>query len=246
MDQVPAYTGYKFTETLHSTLYPAIDAASADLAQPSKVVFITGSGRGIGRSIALEFAKAGVAGICLQARTLSQLEEVESSIKAINGNIRVMKFPFDVTDEAKFVQAAQAVEVEFGRLDVLINNAGTSDIWAPLTEGVAKDYWNTWEVNTKGPYLSTKAFLPLLVQTAESHKIVADIVNISSIGAHMVFPGASGYQTTKLAVTRFSEFVQAEYGAKGINCTAVNPGGVLTTLAEQLPLPIHASKSLAL
>ena len=77
----PAHSGANFTSTLHDDIYPATDPTKSDLSQPSKVVLITGSGRGIGRSIALRYAECQVACIIICSRTMSELDEVESSIR---------------------------------------------------------------------------------------------------------------------------------------------------------------------
>jgi NAD(P)-dependent dehydrogenase (short-subunit alcohol dehydrogenase family) len=168
---------------------------------------------------------------------------VEQAIKKLSSHIRVHKFSLDITDEAKVLTVAEAVKKEEGRPDILINNAGTGDPWKPITEGIADDYWRTMTVNLKGPYLLMKSFLPLMVETAKTTGTIVDVVNISSIGATVVIPGASSYQISKLAVTRLTEFVQVEYGAQGVNCVAVHPGGVLTDLSKNMPPPFLASES---
>lgn len=108
-----------------------------------------------------------------------------------------------------------------------------------------KQYWNTWTVNLKGTYLMLHGFLPLLVETAKEKNTLVDVVNISSIGAHIIMPGASAYQTSKFAVLRLTEFVQAEYGDKGVTCVAVHPGGVLTEMSKGIEV-IRASECLVL
>ncbi|KAF2474883.1 NAD(P)-binding protein, partial [Lindgomyces ingoldianus] len=119
------------------------------------------------------------------------------------------------------------------KLDILINNAGDSSPWVLLTETEPSSWWNTMEVNLKGPYLLLHAFLPLLVETAEANKTTVDVLNVSSIGAHTTSPGASAYQISKLAVLRLTEFVDAEFGQQGVNAIALHPGGVKTELARK-------------
>lgn len=162
------------------------------------------------------------------------------AIKKINTDIRVHKFTLDISDESKVLAVAEAVKKEEGRLDILVNNAGTGDPWQPITDGIADDYWRTVTVNLKGPYLLMKSFLPLMVETAKTTGTIVDVVNISSIGATAVTPGALSYQVSKLAVTRLTEFVQVEYGAQGVNCVAVHPGGVLTDLSKGIPPQFQA------
>jgi NAD(P)-dependent dehydrogenase (short-subunit alcohol dehydrogenase family) len=250
-----ASTGYAFvgTQNLQNDLYPAITASSTPaLQQPGKVVLITGAGRGIGRAIALQYAHASVAAIILCARTTSELDEVESSIKTINAAVKVYKHTVDVTSPTAVSDLASTVKNnEGGRLDVLVNNAGASAPWIPLTDSDPATWWNTFEVNLKGPFLFLHAFLPLLTATAEKKNTAVHVVNVSSIGAHIVSPGASAYQISKLAVLRLCEFVKAEYGDKGVEAVGVHPGGVLTALSEKMeslrpskcPLPPHIYSS---
>jgi NAD(P)-dependent dehydrogenase (short-subunit alcohol dehydrogenase family) len=238
---LPAHVGVNFVDTLHNDIYPPIDPTKSDLSQPSKVVLITGSGRGIGRSIALQYAKARVGHIILCARTTTELDSVGQAIKEIDSGIKVTKLPLDITDESQVVAAANKVRQDIGRLDILINNAGDSVKWVAITESVADDYWWSWTVIIKGTYLMLKYFLPLLAETADREKTTVDVVNISSIGAHVTFPGASAYQTAKLALLRLGEFVQVEYGTKGVNCVALHPGGVLTEMSKN-NLHIRASE----
>ena len=80
----------------------------------------------------------------------------------------------------------------------------------------------------------TRSFLPLMLRGGDKQ-----IVNLSSIGAHNVRPGMSGYQTTKMAIVRFSEFINAEYGDQGVLAFSVHPGGVMTELAVNMPKQMH-------
>jgi NAD(P)-dependent dehydrogenase (short-subunit alcohol dehydrogenase family) len=231
-------SGYAFVgmENLHNDIYPFIDASkNENLNQSGKVVLITGAGRGIGRAIALQYAHAQVASIILCARTSSELDEVESAIKEINNSVKITKVTLDVTSESAVKACADAVKENEGRLDVLINNAGASEPWVPLAESELSNWWNTFEVNLKGPYLLLRAFLPLLVETAKANKSVVDVVNMSSIGAQTILHSASGYNISKHALCRLTEFVNLEYGAEGVNVISMHPGGVLTKLAEDIP-----------
>jgi len=235
----PSHTGYAFPgmENLHSDIYPHISAVQTpSLKQKGKVILVTGSSRGIGRAIALQYAYAGVACIILCARSTSQLEEVERDIKMINGSIRVIMFPLDVGSEVDIKKCAREVQSKEGRLDVLINNAGFSAPWVPLAESDPQEWWQTFEVNVKGPYLMLHAFLPLLMSTAKGYGSIPGVINISSIGAHMTNIGASAYQISKLAVLRLTEFVTEEYGAQGVNAFSVHPGGVPTDMALAVPV----------
>ncbi|KAI9738093.1 MAG: hypothetical protein M1818_005521 [Claussenomyces sp. TS43310] len=233
MSLPPPNSGYTFTNILHNDINHSTNPTKSDLSQPSKVVLITGAGRGIGRSIALRYAESGVACIIICARTGSELDEVESAVKKLNAAVKVRKFSLDITNESQVLTAAETVKKEEGRLDILINNAGISPPWVSIAESIVEDYWQTWVVHIKGTYLMLHAFLPLMVETAAVCGTV-DVINVSSIGAHTTFYGASAYQTSKFALLRLGEFVEAEYAAKGVNCFSVHPGGVLTEMSKHV------------
>lgn len=223
-----------YTKTVYHDIYSSIDPTKSDLSQPSKVILITGSGRGIGRSTALRYAESGVSAIILCARTSSELDEVEQAIKKINSNVCVRKASIDITSEADVVVLAKDIREQVGRLDVLVNNAGVAENWVPIVDSDTDEYLRTWMVHINGTYLMLKYFLPLLTETAKKLSTVVDVINMSSIGAHRVFPSASAYMVSKFALMRLSEFVQAEYSAEGVNCVSMHPGGVRTELVKNL------------
>lgn len=235
MAGMPVETGYAYVgvENLRNDIYPAISAEqTTSLHQPGKVVLITGAGRGIGRAIALQYASAKVASIILCARTTSQLDEVAATIKTINSDIRVHKQSVDVTSESAVAALAEDMAKKEDRLDILVNNAGYSARWTPLDLSEPSDWWRSFEVNLKGPYLMARAFLPLLLKTAEQTGHV-DVVNLASIGAHQVNALASNYTISKLAVCRLTENIDVGYKDQGVSAISVNPGGVETELASQ-------------
>ncbi|KAF2622551.1 putative oxidoreductase ucpA [Macroventuria anomochaeta] len=233
----PPDSGFDFVgiKSLHDDIYPAIDVSkTANLQQPGKVVLITGAGRGIGRSMAIQYARANVATIIICARTTSELDEVESAVQKANASVRVRKEALSVTDGAAVKDLARRVGEEEGCLDILINNAGLSRPWEPIGDTDPEDYWQVLEVNLKGPLLLLHAFLPLLVKTAETHNSHVNVINVTSIGAVTVVPGGSSYALAKLALQRMSEFVGLEYGGKGVNVVGMHPGAVVTKLANEI------------
>lgn len=230
-----SHHGFNVVETLQHELYPAIDPTKSDLSQPGKVVLITGSGRGIGRSIALQLAQCKVAAICLCARTHSELDESEKGIKEIHEDIRVYKFPLDVSNEASILDLVAAITKAEGRLDILINNAGFSPRLSSMIDSDTEEYWNTFVVNLKGPFMMIKNLLPLMLKTANATGKIVDIINISSVGANMVRKGPTAYLQSKFALTRMTEFVSLENGDKGINCISLHPGVIRTKLNEKNP-----------
>jgi NAD(P)-dependent dehydrogenase (short-subunit alcohol dehydrogenase family) len=135
--------------------------------------------------------------------------------------------------------AAAETEKAFGRLDILINNAGYLESALPIADSEPDEYWKTWEINYRGVYWATKAFLPLLIKSQDGLKT---IVNLSSTGAHGLRPGMSAYQASKFAVLKLSEFTCAEYAKDGVVAYSVHPGGVPTELALNMPKDVHAGK----
>jgi len=142
----------------------------------------------------------------------------------------------DVTSEQSVNDAAKDVEKTFGRLDILINNAGYLETFVPLHETKVDDWWKVWEVNIKGPYLVTHAFLPLMLKSQNG---LFTVLNVSSIGARLISPGASGYQCGKLALLRFGEFICADYADKNLLSYGIHPGGIPTQLAKGMPETMH-------
>ncbi|MCJ1394378.1 hypothetical protein MMC18_007256 [Xylographa bjoerkii] len=232
----PDNGGRNFTPTLHNDTYPFI--APTTLSLHGKHVFITGASKGIGRATALSYAQAGASALALSARSsLSTLEsEIASAAKAAgHPPPKVLAYEMDVTsrDSVEAV-AARATHDLDGRLDILINNAGYLEVGLPIVDSDPDEWWKTWTVNMRGPYLVTRAFLPLMLKGGDK-----TIVNLSSLGAHSKRPGGSGYQMTKMAICRFTEFIVAEHGEQGVLAFAVHPGGVMTELAANMPKHMH-------
>ncbi len=239
-------TGYsEFTKTIHHDTYPEIDPVTkSDLT--GRTVFITGASKGVGRATAVAYAKAGASQIALGAR--SALDAVEEEIRAAAKSAgkpepQILSLKLDVQDWSTVEACAKAIEKDFGRLDILLNNAGYLETFIPIAESNMDDYWKTWEINYRGVYWVTKAFLPLIMKTEGGLKTV---VNVGSIGGHKIMNGASAYQTTKFAIMRFTEFINAEYEKEGVLAYSAHPGGIFTELASNMPKETHDISKLPL
>lgn len=224
-----------YVPTIHNDTYPAIDPTKADLK--GKYIFITGASKGVGEAAAISFAKAGAAGLALDARSslASVVEAVDHATKSAgHPEPKILALQLDVTSRASVEAAAKQTSEAFGgRVDVLINDAGYMSEYVPLLQTDPEEWWYEYAVNMQGPYLVTRAFLPLLL--ASNHKV---LLNISSIGAHMLGACSSSYATSKLALLRFTEIMQLKHGTvtqDGVVAIAVHPGGIRTELAERLP-----------
>ncbi|KAI1661898.1 putative oxidoreductase [Daldinia decipiens] len=222
-----------FINTNHADTYEYIAPKKLDLS--GKSVFITGASKGVGRETALSYAKAGASGIIIGARSdLSSLvTEIKEAAKKAGRKTEptVLTLKLDVASEDSVKAAADAVSAKFGgKLDILINNAGYLEDWAPIAEASTYHWWYTYEVNVKGVFLCSKYFIPLLLASETKTNILT-----SSVGAIAVLPTASAYQSTKLAVSRLAEYIAAEYADQGLVCYSIHPGGIKTDLAINMP-----------
>ena len=245
LHQANPLAGAHFTSIIHTDTYPGISSTQSDLT--SKSVFISGASRGIGRATALAYARAGAIRIAVAAP--SAVGSIEQDLLAAASEAKrpapqILVLDLNLLDHASVQSAAQETKHAFGgKLDILINNAGYLEEGIPIVDSDPDDYWKTWEVNYRGLYWMTKAFLPLLLRSEGGMKT---IINVSSMGALALRPGGSAYQTSKFAMLRFTEFVMVEYASQGVLCYAVHPGGVMTKLARNMPKVTHKSKFLPL
>jgi NAD(P)-dependent dehydrogenase (short-subunit alcohol dehydrogenase family) len=218
---------YDVTKTVHNDTYSAINPAKQDLS--GKSVFVGGGSRGIGKAIVLAFARAGPSQLAVGARSdVAHLEaEVQKAAKEAGKQPpHFLPVQVDFAEPKSVEAAAGKVSDAFGgKLDILINSAGMMSQWAKIADSDPEDWWKTLAVNLRGPYLSCRSFIPLLLKGE-----LKTICTVSSVGAHIVMPTLSPYQTSKLAVLRLTEFVQEEYKEDGIICFTVHPGNVPTEM----------------
>ncbi|GAA5117205.1 SDR family NAD(P)-dependent oxidoreductase [Pseudonocardia adelaidensis] len=185
----------------------------------SAVFFVTGSSRGLGRRIVEEALEAGhrVVATARNVRTLDDL--------AARYGDRIHIEQLDVTDPAAAERAVANGVAEFGRLDVVVNNAGQGDR-AALEDTTLDAFRRQVETNFLGTVHVTKAVLPLLREQGGGR-----VIQISSVGGRIGSPGMTAYQSAKWAVGGFSEALAAEVAPLGIKITVVEPGGMRTDWA---------------
>jgi NAD(P)-dependent dehydrogenase (short-subunit alcohol dehydrogenase family) len=180
-----------------------------------KVVLITGGSRGLGLTLARRLLHQG-AHVAICARDESELERARSDLGQDDG--RVLTVPCDITDREQVLTMVDNVEHHFGRIDVLINNAGTIQV-GPVELMTLDDYEEAMEVHFWGPLYTILAVLPGMRQRREGR-----IVNISSIGGKMSMPHLLPYNASKFALVGLSEGLRAELSKDGIVVTTVCPG----------------------
>jgi NAD(P)-dependent dehydrogenase (short-subunit alcohol dehydrogenase family) len=134
---------------------------------------------------------------------------------------------------------------KFGGIDVVDSNAGYLDRWKKIGESDTTSWWHTWEVNLKGTYYLIRYTVPYLIESAKKQSARGStgghLILISSIGAQLLTPTASDYQTSKHAINRLCEFVNIDHGNDGVKCFAIHPGGVPTATGKNMPEALHAN-----
>jgi len=185
----------------------------------SQVFFLTGSSRGLGRQIAEAVLAAGhrLVATARQPASLADLAERYGD--------RILPVALDVTDPAAARAAVAAGVAAFGRIDVLVNNAGYANL-AAIEDIALDDFSEQIETNLLGVVNVTKAALPVLRAQGGGR-----IIQVSSIGGRLATPGLSAYQAGKWAVGGFSEVLAKEVAPLGIKVTVLEPGGMRTDWA---------------
>jgi NAD(P)-dependent dehydrogenase (short-subunit alcohol dehydrogenase family) len=190
-------------------------------------VLVTGGGRGIGRAIALRFAREG-AHVAVASRSSGELDRVVREIEAAGGKGRAQQM--NVADHGS-VEAAvwRAVEFTGGALDVLVNNAGVFDL-KPFAEMDLATWRRHIEVNLNGPFFVTlEALAPLLAGTRPH------LFNIASLAARQGFPGNTAYCASKYGLRGFGDALRLDLAPKGVRVSTVYPGSTDTSIFDKVP-----------
>jgi 3-oxoacyl-[acyl-carrier protein] reductase len=200
--------------------------ASGRTRLQDKVAIIVGAGRGIGEAIALHFAAEG-AKLILAARSATELQGVTQIVKATGGTAH-----FVVTDVTVPLEVASLVQKSielFGRIDILVNAAGTYGPIGRVWEVDAKEWANTFSVNLFGPFLLCQSVLPHMIRAGRGK-----IINFSGGGATSPLCRFSAYGVSKAAVVRLTETLAEEVKEFNIQVNAIAPGAVDTKLQDSV------------
>lgn len=190
-----------------------------------QVVLVTGGSRGLGLSIAERFGRDG-AQLILVARKGEELERARDLLlerKAIMSAHDVLLAQADLNDPAKIEHLIQQSLAHFGRIDVLINNAGIIEV-GPVEDQPLEAYQRAMQTNFYAAFSTVLAALPSMLSRYQNHGERSSIVNIASIGGKFAMPHLLPYVASKFALTGFSEGLHAELRHKGIRVTTVCPG----------------------
>jgi NAD(P)-dependent dehydrogenase (short-subunit alcohol dehydrogenase family) len=190
-------------------------------------VMVTGGSRGIGRAIALRFAREHAA-IVVAARSSHELDAVVAEIDRAGGRGNAAQM--DVRDYGAVEAAAwRASEFLGGTIDVLVNNAGVFDI-KPIDKLDVQTWQRTLEVNLSGPFYVVKETLDALRESERAH-----VFNIASVAAKRAFPGNAAYCASKYGLRGFSDALREDLRAEGIRVSTVYPGTTDTEMLAKIP-----------
>jgi len=193
-----------------------------------QVAVITGAGRGIGASIARKLAAMGATAV-LCGRTQSALDQTSQDIIEAGGKAEVV--PCDISTLHQVEYAATRVDSTFGRLDVLVNNAGIGGFNAPLHNLSPEEWDRILNTNLRGVYYCIRNFAPLMIRAHSGH-----IINISSLAGKNALPNGAAYAASKWGLNGLTYSVAEELRAYNIRVSVVCPGSVDTELSP------HAGK----
>jgi NAD(P)-dependent dehydrogenase (short-subunit alcohol dehydrogenase family) len=184
----------------------------------SKVALVTGASQGIGRAIALAFAREG-ASLLLVSRTAERLAAAAEEAASVSEAPAVVQAT-DVSDESQVLKLFSMVRERFGRLDLLVNNAGAFD-GGPLDELSAEAWDRVINTNLRGPFLCTREALRIMKPQKSGR-----IINIGSIAAQRVRPNSAPYAASKHGLWGLTQATALEGREYGVTCGALHPGNV--------------------
>jgi len=188
-----------------------------------QTVVVTGASRGIGRAIALRFAREG-ARVVIVARDREKLEAVTAELPEAEFLVQ----PADVTSEADMKRVTEAVMAIWGPPHLVVANAGRLEPIGPMWETDPTEWWRDVEVNLRGSFLSVNGFLPAMIETGRGR-----VVLFGGGGSTRVFPWVSAYAMSKAALLRLAETLDVELEGTGVHAFSVSPGFVRTDMTER-------------
>jgi NAD(P)-dependent dehydrogenase (short-subunit alcohol dehydrogenase family) len=195
---------------------------------PSRVAVVTGASRGIGAFTARALASSGYA-VCLLARDGSAAASVAIEIESGGGKAMVRSV--DVTDELAVGDGVGAVMSAWGRIDLLVNSAGSIERELPLWEADADQWWSVVTTNVRGPFLMTRAVVPQMIAAGGGR-----IINLNSGAAMVERADLSAYTASKSALARITGSTHLAGWAHGIRAFDLAPGVVRTQMTQSMEL----------
>ena len=190
-----------------------------------RAALITGASKGLGRGIALALGAASVR-VALASRNLAQLNETADAVRELGGEAAV--FQADLTDEAQVLKLEKSVANEFGRLQILINNAGMN-LRKPVTEFTLAEWRQVFDTNVTSVFLMCRSFVPQIKGQGYGR-----ILNLTSIMSHVGLPGRTAYAASKSALLGFTRALALELASERITVNGLSPGPIATEMNAPL------------
>lgn len=200
--------GSNYCKTLRHDTYEYINPLTKSDCR-GKAILVTGGSKGIGKGVAISFARAGASHIAITSRSNAPevVKEIETAATEAGRERPVVTLlQMEILDMSTVRSAAQTIEADWGRLDILISNAGYLAKYEKILDGNEDEWWRSFEINVRGSYLVAKAFLPLMLKGGDK-----TIITMSSTGTMHFHTGGSSYQISKFALLRLTEYLMAEY-----------------------------------
>jgi NAD(P)-dependent dehydrogenase (short-subunit alcohol dehydrogenase family) len=186
-----------------------------------KVALVTGASRGLGKAVAIALARAG-ARLILASRDRPSLEKTVEAIKSEGGQATF--FQTDVTEETQIEELAKAVSRDFGRVQILVNNAGMN-IRKPATEFTLREWRQVLDTNLTSAFLMCRVFVPLMTGQGFGR-----ILNLTSIMSHIALPGRTAYCASKAGLLGFTKALALELAPEKITVNGISPGPFATKI----------------
>ena len=193
----------------------------SDKKLSGRVAVISGASKGLGQAIALALGGAG-AKLALVSREEKLLRAVAGEVRALGTDVEI--FPADVTDEAQVARVEKAVIARFGKVHILVNNAGVN-IRKPMTEFTLAEWRTVLDTNLTGAFLFTRAFVPHMKGQGYGR-----IINLTSIMSHVAIAGRTAYAASKSGLLGFTKALALELVSERITVNGISPGPFATEI----------------
>jgi NAD(P)-dependent dehydrogenase (short-subunit alcohol dehydrogenase family) len=194
-------------------------------ALEGKVALVTGSSKGLGKAMSLALAEAG-AKLALASRDEKLLSETAAAIRALGSEAEV--FPADVSNEREVLALEKAVSARFGKVHILINNAGIN-LRKPITEFTLEEWNRIQTTNVTSAFLMCRSFVPQMKGGGYGR-----IINMTSMMSHISLPGRTAYSTSKAALLGFTKALALELAPEQITVNGISPGPCSTEINKPL------------
>ncbi len=203
-----------------------------------RVAVVTGSSKGIGKAIALEFANAGYS-VVINARNEEELKQAAKDISnSIKDAGRIVSIPGDISQEPVCISLIESAVRQFGRIDVLVNNAGIGGESKKINELTEKDWDQVIDVNLKGAFLCTREAVKNMMKDENNNNNNNNsnysIINVSSVHEQTPQPESAPYAASKGGMQMLTKTIALELAEKGIRINGIAPGAIATDMNKEL------------